>query len=396
MKRLHPLSKRFGFRAMLLVSMGLASAIAPMRAEDRPERPKRDNGEELMKPVESGSFETDQDSLRDARAKARRMIRRAVVASPKDALSMPQLEPLPSQGSWIHREDKPVADVKARETHPGLLYGTQSATQNMDLFLPNSDEPAPVLILVHGGAFLWGCSRGIFDSMIDFFVARGYAVASVNYRLAGEAKFPRAVNDVKAAVRFLRANAKKFRLDPKRFAIGGESAGAYLAAMVGLTANIGFLDGDNPENRDKSAAVSVVFDWYGPIDFIAMQEQIAKKIKGPAPFTNDKGEHPEDAFLGGRLEENLLQAALCNPENYIGVLNLAKAPLFVIQHGTGDRIVPCEQSEIFAKKLQARLGKKKVVLELIPNQDHGAPAIYSQENFRKMHELMQRAFKRAR
>lgn len=375
----------FSRKRTLLIRLGLAALVfgAPFAASgatsDEDERANVDQQKKL--------------SESDVRRKVMQTIREGVVRKPSEALSMKQLEPLVKNGPSFFREDKPLVSVKAREILPGLLYGSQSATQNMDLYLPFSEEPAPTIILIHGGAFLWGTARGIFDSMIAYFVPRGYAVATINYRLGGEAKFPRAVNDVKAAIRFLRANAKKYDLDPNRFAVGGESAGGYLAAMAGLTGNIGFLDGDNTENRNVSSAVRIVFDWYGPIDFIAMQEQIKKDIPNPPNFSSPTGELPEEVFLGAKMHANPFMSAICNPENYIAFLDPKTAPVFLIQHGEADRIVPVTQSKIFAKKLKKRIGAKKTILDLIPNQDHGAPAIYSELNYEKMHELMQRVFK---
>ena len=121
------------------------------------------------------------------------------------------------------------------------------ADQSLDIYLPDEGEgPFPVIIFIHGGAF-WGGDKRDFQCLyLMDGIRRGYAVANVNHRLSQVAKFPHSVFDVKAAVRFLRGNAEKYCLDKARFAIGGDSAGAYYAVFAAATAAIPAFDGPEP------------------------------------------------------------------------------------------------------------------------------------------------------
>ena len=127
-----------------------------------------------------------------------------------------------------------------------LAYAPLSDAQRLDLYTPPRGEtPYPLVVVIHGGGWTVGDKRGELPSAaIPGFLDLGYAVASVNYRLAGEAVFPAQLLDVKAAIRYLRADAPVFHLDPDRFAVVGESAGAHLAALLGTTQ--AFAEFDDP------------------------------------------------------------------------------------------------------------------------------------------------------
>ncbi len=115
-----------------------------------------------------------------------------------------------------------------------LAYASISAAQQLDVYLPNEGEgPFPVIIAIHGGAFM-GCDKADLQvlPMLEG-LKRGYAVVSINYRMSGEAKFPALVQDAKAAIRWVRANAAQYKFDPNRIAAWGGSAGGYLSNMLG-------------------------------------------------------------------------------------------------------------------------------------------------------------------
>src|SRR4051794_7366508 len=108
--------------------------------------------------------------------------------------------------------------------------------QQLDLYLPNASQKLPLIIWIHGGAFRMGSKEGLeFDQVPLEYLARGYAVASINYRLSQHALFPAQIEDCKAAVRWLRTHAQQFNLDADRFGAWGPSAGGHLAAMLGTT-----------------------------------------------------------------------------------------------------------------------------------------------------------------
>lgn len=124
-----------------------------------------------------------------------------------------------------------------------ISYATLSERQKLDIYLPSVDEgPFPVIVHIHGGAFKMGNKRDEQLTSILLGLKRGYAIVSVNYRLSQEAKFPAAVEDVKAAIRFIKANAKKYQLNPNKIAVWGGSAGGHLSAMVGVTSHLSLFE----------------------------------------------------------------------------------------------------------------------------------------------------------
>ncbi len=166
---------------------------------------------------------------------------------------------------------------EAVDTQTGVAYASTSPSQTLDLYLPASDgsTAAPVVVLIHGGAFAMGDS-GMEAGLAQTLVQQGFAVAAVNYRLSGEALYPAGAQDVKAAVRWLRANATEYGLDPDKFAAWGQSAGGWMATMLGVTGDQATIfDDDSLGNPDQSDAVQAVVSWYGPVDFATMDEQAA-------------------------------------------------------------------------------------------------------------------------
>jgi acetyl esterase/lipase len=161
-------------------------------------------------------------------------------------------------------------------TYADVPYATVSASQALDIWIPTTGSgPFPLVIFIHGGAFQGG-DKAMEGGNVAAVLDAGYAAASLNYRLSGEALFPAAVQDVKAAVRFLRANAGEYGLDPDRFAAWGESAGGNLVSLLGTTGDQATIF-DDPAlgNADTSSAVQAVVDWYGPTDFLQMDAQFA-------------------------------------------------------------------------------------------------------------------------
>ncbi|MCD8086278.1 MAG: alpha/beta hydrolase [Clostridiales bacterium] len=157
-------------------------------------------------------------------------------------------------------------------TYENVQYSDVSESDYLHLYVPDSDEPMPLIILVHGGGFVANdLESRQAQFMYRYFRQQGYACATVNYRLAAEDGFPAALEDVKAAVRFLRANAETYGYDPDCFVIWGESAGGYLATMAAVTNDdefngVSFI-GEEDLSEPVSAQVSCLMDFYGIIDF---------------------------------------------------------------------------------------------------------------------------------
>ncbi len=155
--------------------------------------------------------------------------------------------------------------------------------RSLDVYLPDEgDGPFPVILHLHGGGFASGDKRDIHLLAYLDGLKRGYAVASINYRLSGEAIFPAGLQDIKAAIRWLRAHAGRYHLDPNRFAACGGSAGGNYAAMVALTASVKDFDDPDLGNLDQPCDVQAAVDWFGPTDFLAMDTQLAESgLTGP-------------------------------------------------------------------------------------------------------------------
>jgi acetyl esterase/lipase len=270
-----------------------------------------------------------------------------------------------------------------------VAYATKSPAQKLDIYLPDEGEgPFPVILSIHGGAFKSGDKGdGQVIPMLEG-LKRGYVVVSINYRLSGEAIWPAQINDVKAAVRWVRANAKLYKLNPDKIASWGGSAGGHLASMVGTSGNVKELEDLSQGNTDQSSRVQAVVDWFGPTDFLKMDEH-AKESKVANPQIHSLPDSPESQLIGKNLQDapDLVKAA--NPETYIS----EDDPPFFIQHGLIDPLVPYPQSVNFAKKLEQALGKGKVTIELIPETGHGGPAFQTEQNLNKVFAFLDKYLK---
>jgi acetyl esterase/lipase len=227
--------------------------------------------------------------------------------------------------------------------------------QKLDLYLPGPEatKPYPVIIWVHGGAWLAGSKEGCPARR---FVRQGYAVASINYRLSQHAIFPAQIQDCKAAVRWLRAHAEQYNLDPKRFGVWGASAGGHLVALLGTA-------GDMPEfnvgeNLDFSSRVQAVCDFFGPTDFTKMSSF-------PSTMDHDAADSPESKLIGGAIQENKDKVQRANPITYV----TKDDPPFLIVHGDKDPLVPHNQSELLLAAL--RKTNVEAILYTVRDGGHG-------------------------
>ena len=219
----------------------------------------------------------------------------------------------------------------------GYLSGGHQR-QKLDLFLPANGTNLPLIVNIHGGAFRLGTKS---DGVPLGYLARGYAVASIGYRLSQHALFPAQIADCKAAVRWLRANAAKYGLDPDRFAAWGSSAGGHLATMLGTTGDV--KEFEVGEHLGVSSRVQAVVDYFGPTDFLQMD---AHRL--PNGMVHDPADSPESQLLGGAIQENKAKTARANPVTYV----TKDDPPFLIVHGDADPLVPHHQSELLASALE--------------------------------------------
>ncbi len=221
-----------------------------------------------------------------------------------------------------------------RRTYKDLPYvsGSHNRAQTLDLYLPPpGSRPCPLIIWIHGGAWLAG-NKG--ECPPALFLPEGFAAASVNYRLSQEAAFPAQIHDCKAAVRFLRTSAGRFHIDPERIGVWGSSAGGHLAALLGTTGDRLEMEGDSG-NLKASSRVQAVCDWCGPTDLVSAPKQCPPDNR--MSFSGKSS--PVYPFMGGAMDKHSLSIA--SPVTYVS----ASTPPFLIMHGDRDDIVPKAQSE---------------------------------------------------
>ena len=272
-----------------------------------------------------------------------------------------------------------------------VAYAAVSPAQKLDLYWPAAGNgPFPVIMAIHGGAFKGGDKRDIQLMPMLEGLRHDYAVVSINYRLSGEAKFPALVQDVKAAIRWVRANAANFLFDPAKIAVWGGSAGGYLALMAGVAAGIPELDDPTLGNPEQPENVQAVVAWFPPTDFLRMDAQLEASGFMQTPDSAHSGpESPESLILGQPITQipEIVRAA--NPETYIR----PGLPPFFIQHGHADDTVPYQQSLNFAAKLAAQLGPQAVTYELLLNARHADPVFETPANVKKVLDFLDSVLK---
>ena len=202
----------------------------------------------------------------------------------------------------------------------------------LDIYLPQqAATPFPIVVWIHGGGWQNGSKESVNGTWL---LQKGFGIVSINYRLTDKAIHPGQINDCKAAIRWLRANANKYNVDPDRIGVFGSSAGGHLAALVGSSVNVLELEGNVGGNLNFSSTVQAVCDWYGPANFMT--------ICGTVPPTSNHCDaaSPEGKLIGGDLRTNPEKCKSVSPITYVS----KDDPPFLIMHGTADGTVPFTQS----------------------------------------------------
>ena len=271
---------------------------------------------------------------------------------------------------------------------PGVPYAAIPGVRplELDLYLPpEGDAPVPAVVFLHGGGWRLGSRhaagpayRGASPTPFEQLAQAGVAVASVDYRLTGEAIWPAQLHDAKAAVRWLRARAADLDVDPERIGAWGESAGGHLAQLLGLTADDADLEGDLGLTGTSSRVAAVVA-WYAPSDLVG--------------FAADAGADPADPstreahLLGARVPDVPELAAQASPVTHVS----PDAPPFLLLHGAADRFIPSVQSErLYAALLEAGV---EVEFDAFAGADHmwlGSPEAARQALARTIDVLSRR------
>ncbi len=255
-------------------------------------------------------------------------------------------------------------------------YASQSPTEKLDIYLPDEgDGLFPLIVSIHGGAWMIGDKRDVQQLPMLEGLKRGYAVACVNYRLSQEAIFPAQIFDCKAAIRYLRATAGEHKIDGERVAVWGASAGGHLCAFLGTSHWVKELEDPAMGNPGVSTRVQAVVDWYGPTEsFLNMDRQLIESGCGVPDHSGP--DSPESRLLGRTITEVPELVARASPMTYI----TPEVPYFLIQHGSVDQVVPVQQSMAFAARLEQVAGRDKVVFENKKGLFHADPGFETEEN----------------
>ncbi len=269
-----------------------------------------------------------------------------------------------------------VLNTWAQKNIPYTEIGNSS--QMLNLYLPASaKKPAPLIIWIHGGGWKNGSKENCLPLRLGF-TERGYAVASINYRLTGEAAFPAQIQDCKAAVRWLRAHAGEYNLNPDRFGAWGSSAGGHLAALLGTSGDLTTFDTGG--NLKVSSRVQAVCDYYGPSDFLA-------EDAGPDIKLQSREDSPEAALLGGTPDKKPEVAKAASPVTHA----TSDDPPFLIVHGDQDRTVWLDQSRRMDSALRAAGVETELII--LPGSGHGGPAFAAPEMANKVAAFFDRHLK---
>ncbi len=252
----------------------------------------------------------------------------------------------------------------------------------LDVFLPKTGAgPFPVVITIYGSAFFSNSSKAncFQNDYGQSFLRAGYAVVSINHRSSKDATWPAQIHDVKAAVRYVRANAALFNLNPDFIAISGFSSGGHLSAMAGTSsgrkqAEIGGLpidlEGSLGKYTETSSGVDAVINFFGPTDFLMMDTC-------GSSFSHDAPGSPESSLIGGPIQENKAKTRLANPAEYVEKSN----PPMLLFHGDKDELVPHCQSEILHQKQKS--GGASGTLVIVPGGGHG-PGVMIEKYYSQM------------
>lgn len=275
----------------------------------------------------------------------------------------------------MNKENINLNDYK--NIYTNIPYDVTSKAQKLDLYLPdNGNGPFPLIIYIHGGAFMKGDKQ---DHQVRPYLSalkEGFAIASINYRLSKEAIFPANILDARKAVRFLRKNAINFHLDSNKFVVAGGSAGGNMIEMLCTAENAKLFT--QQENDTTSCAVQCGISWFGPTDFLQIDEAITQNNVGTADHNHK--DSPESLYMGGqitKLDDVYVQSA--NPITYIH----QDMPPMLLQHGNLDRIVPYQQSELFYEKAKS-ISKQPIEFDILEGADHGDPKFSTKENMERV------------
>ena len=257
---------------------------------------------------------------------------------------------------------------------PDISYANDTLLRHkLDLYIPDgATAPLPVIVWIHGGGWAIGDKSLAADAYQLRYPRNGYALVSINYRLTNQAIFPAQIHDSKAAIRWIRANAAQYNLDPTRIGVWGSSAGGHLVALLGTSNDVVDLEGSVGTNLQYSSRVQAVVDWFGPTDFLQMDTQAI--AQGCSGSNHNSPGSPESVLVGCPIQTCPTVVQRANPLTYLTIDD----PPFFIQHGNSDCTVPRGQSQILYNLMQT--AGHDSTLTLIPGAGHGGIQFSAESN----------------
>ena len=265
-----------------------------------------------------------------------------------------------------------------------LAYDTLSEAQKLDLYLPETGNgPFPLVVFIHGGGWYGGDKTDGQESAWLTLREHGYAVASLNYRLSGEAPHPAGLIDCKTAIRYLKANAEQFGIDPNRVAVAGDSSGGHYALMVALTAGISAFEDLSRGNEQETAAVQCAVVWYPATDLAETMRTVQNgEYTGfGASFAWSNIERYIGKTITDINDEALI---LASPVHYIS----EDMPPVLLQHGNADNICPLDQSQRFYRTAVEVAGEEQVSMDILDKAGHGDAAFETEENMERVRAFL--------
>ena len=247
----------------------------------------------------------------------------------------------------------------------------QGQSLKLDLYLPENPKGSGLVVWIHGGGWRKGSKEKCF---ITWLPNHGYTVASISYRFSEVAKFPAQLHDCKGAVRWLRANARKYGYDSKKIFVAGASAGGHLTALMATTSGHKLLEGGVGGNLDQSSTIQAAIDYYGPTDFIL-------RSKTQPSRANEKGSVVYE-LLGGGAHEKVAEAKLASACYHV----TKDDPPLLVFHGTKDKTVLLDQSQ----SIQDSYNKAglSIKLHIIDGAGHGGNIFYTGKNAHRLLEFL--------
>ncbi len=238
---------------------------------------------------------------------------------------------------------------------------------------PGEDHsPKPALVWIPGGGWR-GTDKNLMLGEMKEFADSGYVVASIYYRSSSEGHFPDQIEDVKTAIRFLRAHAEQYEIDPERIGIMGRSAGGYLAGLAAMNTDV--YEGE--EWSEYSSRVQACCDMFGPVDLLSLMEAEEERMKVDPGFRWKTIEETHGgALLGGDIKTIKERAKAASP---VHMVTDAMCPVLIL-HGDNDPIVPCSlSSDIFYEKIKEAGLESKADYYIIKNAGHGSREFFQPE-----------------